>query len=60
MPASSAGGQARSGAKKDMMHNSATPHVTMDTGTFEVLADGEHLTPEPAKTALLARNRFFF
>src|SRR2546426_255493 len=38
----------RSIAKKDLVHNSATPAITVDPETYEVTADGELLTCAPA------------
>jgi len=46
--------------KKDMVLNDATPDLKVDPETFEVTADGEHLTCEPAKTLPLARKYFLF
>src|SRR6266403_976854 len=40
--------------KRDMIHNSATPEITVDPETYEVRADGELLTCEPAQTLPLA------
>src|SRR5271165_2919621 len=34
--------------KADLIHNSATPHIAVDPETYEVRADGELLTCEPA------------
>jgi urease len=46
--------------KKDMVHNNATPDIKVDPETFEVVADGELLTCEPAKTVPLGRMYFLF
>jgi urease len=46
--------------KKDMVHNDLTPDITVDPETFEVHADGELLTCEPAKTVPLSRMYFLF
>lgn len=46
--------------KKDMVHNSALPKITVDPETFEVKADGEHLTCDPAVSLPLARLYFLF
>ncbi|MDY7081512.1 MAG: urease subunit alpha, partial [Halobacteria archaeon] len=35
-------------SKQDMVHNSYCPDVSVDSETFEVTADGETLTCEPA------------
>lgn len=41
--------------KKDMIFNDATPNITVDPETYEVQADGETLTCEPAKKLPLAQ-----
>lgn len=46
--------------KADMVHNSATPDIRVDPETFEVTADGEVLTCEPASSLPLARKYFLF
>ena len=46
--------------KKDMIHNSATPHLEVDPETYEVRADGELLTCEPASILPLAQRYFLF
>ena len=46
--------------KSDMIHNSATPEVHVDPETYEVRADGEMLTCEPAKELPLAQRYFLF
>ncbi len=46
--------------KRDMVHNSATPEITVDPETYEVRADGELLTCEPAQTLPLAQRYFLF
>jgi len=46
--------------KKDMVRNDATPTITVDPETFDVIADGELLTCAPAATVPLARNYFLF
>lgn len=45
----------RSVQKKDMILNSWTPKVEVDSQTYEVRADGELLTCEPAKVLPLAQ-----
>ena len=37
--------------KKDMVHNSLCPKIEVDPETYEVRADGELLTCEPAQVA---------
>ena len=46
--------------KADMVHNAATPSVDVDPQTYEVRADGELLTCEPAATLPLAQRYFLF
>lgn len=41
--------------KKDMVRNSALPHVEVDPRTFDVRADGQLLTAEPALTLPFSR-----
>jgi urease subunit alpha len=46
--------------KADMIHNSATPVIEVDPETYEVRADGELLTCEPASELPLAQRYFLF
>ncbi|MDP3340242.1 urease subunit alpha [Frigidibacter sp.] len=46
--------------KADMIHNSATPMIEVNPETYEVRADGELLTCEPAKELPLAQRYFLF
>ncbi len=46
--------------KRSMMHNSATPHIEVDPETYEVRADGELLTCEPARVLPMAQRYFLF
>ncbi|HEX7402576.1 MAG TPA: urease subunit alpha [Usitatibacter sp.] len=46
--------------KKDMVHNSLQPKLEVDPETYEVRADGELLTCEPAKTLPLTQRYFLF
>jgi urease subunit alpha len=46
--------------KKDMVHNSATPTITVDPETYEVTADGELLTCAPAHVLPIAQRYFLF
>ena len=46
--------------KRDMLHNSATPRIEVDPETYEVRADGELLTCEPASVLPLAQRYFLF
>jgi urease subunit alpha len=51
----------RSGiSKKSMIHNDATPNIEVDPETYEVRADGELLTCEPAETLPMAQRYFLF
>ncbi len=47
-------------SKKSMVHNDKTPHVEVDAETYEVRADGELLTCEPAKVLPMAQRYFLF
>ncbi|MFC5300556.1 urease subunit alpha [Azospira restricta] len=46
--------------KSDMVHNGATPEITVDPETYVVKADGVHLVCEPATTLPLAQRYFLF
>jgi urease subunit alpha len=46
--------------KAAMIHNSATPKIQVDPETYEVRADGELLTCEPATTLPMAQRYFLF
>jgi urease subunit alpha len=46
--------------KVDMINNSATPRIEVDPETYEVRADGELLTCEPATVLPLAQRYFLF
>src|SRR5262249_10306438 len=46
--------------KKNMVHNSATPDITVDAETSEVTADGELLTCAPAEVLPMAQRYFLF
>lgn len=46
--------------KRDMKLNDATPAIVVDPETYQVLADGENLTCEPAKKLPLAQRYFLF
>jgi urease subunit alpha len=50
----------RSVTKKDMVHNDLTPKIEVDSETYEVRADGELLTCEPAQELALAQRYFLF
>ncbi len=46
--------------KADMIHNDATPDIEVDPETYEVRANGELLTCEPAKVLPMAQRYFLF
>jgi urease subunit alpha len=46
--------------KADMLHNSATPVIEVDSETYAVRADGELLVCEPAKTLPMTQRYFLF
>jgi urease subunit alpha len=46
--------------KKDMIHNDWLPKIEVDPETYEVRADGELLTCEPAKVLPMAQRYFLF
>src|SRR5437870_3591786 len=46
--------------KSHMVHNAATPHIEVDPETYEVRADGVHLTCEPATVLPLAQRYFLY
>ena len=52
--------QVRGVRKKDMKLNDACPHLTVDPQTYEVRADGELLTCEPATELPLAQRYHLF
>jgi len=46
--------------KKDLKLNDATPHIEVNPETYEVRADGELLTCEPAEVLPMAQRYFLF
>ena len=50
----------RTVTKKDMIHNSYQPKIDVDAQTYEVRADGELLSCEPAEVLPLAQRYFLF
>jgi urease subunit alpha len=46
--------------KRSMIHNAATPKIEVDPETYEVRADGELLTCEPATVLPMAQRYFLF
>lgn len=46
--------------KKDMKFNHEMPEITVDPETYQVTADGQHLTSKPAATLPLAQLYHFF
>ncbi|MGF1672804.1 MAG: urease subunit alpha [Rivularia sp. (in: cyanobacteria)] len=47
-------------SKRDMKLNDALPHIEVDSETYEVRADGELLTCEPATIVPMAQRYFLF
>ena len=47
-------------SKASMIHNAATPAMEVDPETYEVRADGELLTCEPAEVLAMAQRYFLF
>lgn len=50
----------RSIRKKDLIHNSYQPNIEVDAQTYEVRADGQLLSCEPANVVSLAQRYFLF
>jgi len=50
----------RSLKKQDLVHNAYLPKIEVDSQTYEVRADGQLLTCEPAKVLPLAQRYFLF
>jgi urease subunit alpha len=46
--------------KRDMVHNDYAPRIEVDPQTYEVRADGQLLTCEPARVLPLAQRYFLF
>jgi urease subunit alpha len=46
--------------KARMVHNAATPNIEVDPETYEVRADGVHLTCEPATVLPMAQRYFLY
>jgi urease subunit alpha len=46
--------------KRSMVHNDATPNISVDAETYEVRADGELLICEPAKELPMGQRYFLF
>jgi urease subunit alpha len=53
-------GRCRGLSKRDMIHNDAVPRIEVDPETYEVRADGERLTCEPARVLPMAQRYFLF
>ncbi len=47
-------------SKADMVHNAWRPSITVDPETYEVIADGQLLTCEPATVLPMAQRYFLF
>ncbi len=52
--------ETRSIGKRDMIHNDATPEISVDPETYEVRADGVLLTCDPATELPMAQRYFLF
>jgi urease subunit alpha len=46
--------------KADMIHNAWQPAISVDPETYQVVADGELLTCEPATVLPMAQRYFLF
>jgi len=46
--------------KKDMLFNDYLPKITVDPETYDVVADGQLLTCEPASELPMAQRYFLF
>jgi len=46
--------------KADMVHNDATPDIVVNPETYEITADGELMTCEPATELPMAQRYFLF
>lgn len=46
--------------KQDMVHNSWLPHISVDPQTYQVMADGRHLTCDPVNILPMAQRYFLF
>ncbi len=46
--------------KKDMIHNDATPDISVNPENYEVRVDGEHITCQPMAELPLAQRYFLF
>jgi len=47
-------------SKTDMIHNAYMPSITVDPETYQVVADGQLLTCEPATVLPMAQRYFLF
>lgn len=47
-------------SKKDLIHNDATPEITVNPENYEVKVDGVHITCEPVQVVPLAQRYFLF
>ena len=47
-------------SKKSMVLNDATPNIEVDPETYEVRADGDLLTCEPAKSLPMTQRYFLY
>ena len=59
-PLVAVGTRAAASPRQSMVHNDATPKIEVDPETYEVRADGELLTCEPATVLPMAQRYFLF
>jgi len=53
-------GHCRGLTKRDMVNNSLLPKIDVDPDTYEVRADGNLITCEPARELAMAQRYFLF
>jgi len=53
-------GNTRNVKKQDLLYNGSCPNIEIDPETYTVVADGEHLTCEPATELPLTQRYFLF
>jgi len=55
-----AGKNCRNVTKADMIHNAWQPSISVDPQTYQVIADGQLLTCDPATVLPMAQRYFLF
>jgi urease subunit alpha len=50
----------RNETKADMIHNAWRPNISVDPETYQVIADGQLLTCDPATVLPMAQRYFLF